>query len=52
MHIAIDVPAGGENYSVSFLGAADEDMRVVGVRRFKSKGIESDVISGIEAGWR
>ena len=37
VHVVIDVPPGGETYSVTFLDAADEDMRVTGVRRFASR---------------
>jgi len=35
-HVVIDVPPGGETYSMTFLDAADEKMTVRGVMHFKS----------------
>ena len=36
-HVVLTVPPGGEDYSISFIGAADEEMRVKSVLRFKSR---------------
>ena len=35
-HVILTVPPGGEDYTISFVDAADEEMRVEGVRRFRS----------------
>jgi len=37
-HVIVDVPPGGETYSVIFLVARDESMIVKGVRHFKTRG--------------
>ena len=37
-HIVLTVPPGGENYSLSFIDAADESMTVRSVMKFKSHG--------------
>lgn len=37
-HIVLDVEPGGRNYSVSYLTASDESMRVRSVMRFKTQG--------------
>ena len=40
-HIVVSVPPGGEDYTVTFLDARDEAMRVKGVRRFRSGGSQA-----------
>jgi hypothetical protein len=35
-HVVVDVPPGGETYSLTFLSAADESMAVRGRMEFKS----------------
>ena len=35
-HVVLDVPAGGKDYSITYLTAADESMRVLSVMNFKS----------------
>jgi hypothetical protein len=35
-HVVVDVPPGGETYSLTFLSAADESMAVRGKMSFKS----------------
>lgn len=35
-HVVLDVPKGGKEYSISYLTAADESMKVVSVMRFRS----------------
>ena len=37
-HVVVDVPPGGETYTVAFLVARDESMTVKGVRHFRSRG--------------
>ena len=36
-HVVLDVPRGGRDYSISYITAADESMKVMSVMRFKSK---------------
>lgn len=40
-HVVLGVPPGGESFSLAFLSAADESMRVLAVREYAS-GMESD----------
>ena len=35
-HVVLDVPAGGKDYSITYLSAADESMKVLSVMNFKS----------------
>jgi hypothetical protein len=39
-HVVVTVPPGGERYSLSFIGASDEEMLVRSVMRFKSHHID------------
>jgi len=40
-HVVVDVPKGGEEYSVTFLAAGDESMTVKGVRRFVAQAAKA-----------
>ena len=35
-HIVLDVPKGGKDYSITYLTAADESMKVLSVMNFRS----------------
>ena len=35
-HVVLDVPKGGREYSISYLTAADESMKVLSVMKFQS----------------
>ena len=37
-HVVLDVPKGGKEYSISYLTAADESMKVLSVMNFQTKG--------------
>ena len=37
-HVILDVPPGGETYTITHLDASDEEMKVIGVRHFRSQG--------------
>ena len=35
-HVVVDVPPGGAEYTVSFISPCDDDLRILGERRFRS----------------
>lgn len=44
VHVVVDVPPGGAEYTVSAVTAADESMRTVAVRHFQSYGTQRERI--------